>query len=177
MPRDDPPTVHVRVDHAVTAKDSTELWPVYAAVFGDWPDADAWREAVWERHCAREGFRLARAHDTDGLVGFAYGYTGQAGQWWTDRAREVLEADVAAAWLGGHFELVSIGVLDRARGAGVGRLLMRHLVAGLPQDRWLLMTTVDASDPARRLYASEGWRVVGPGIGEGRVIMARRRTG
>ena len=54
--------------------------------------------------------------------------------------------------------------------------LMRHLVAGLPQDRWLLMTTADASDPARRLYASEGWRVVGPGIGEGRVIMARRRT-
>ncbi len=48
----------------------------------------------------------------------------------------------------------------------MGRVLMRHLVAGLPQDRWLLMTTADDSDPARRLYASEGWRVVGPGIGE-----------
>lgn len=34
-------------------------------------------------------------YDADALVGFAYGYTGEVGQWWTDSAREVLEPQVA----------------------------------------------------------------------------------
>ena len=38
----------------------------------------------------------------------------------------------------------------------------------------LLMTTSDEADPARRLYASDGWRVIGPGIGEETVIMGKR---
>ena len=36
------------------------------------------------------------------------------------------------------------------------------------------MTTADATDPARRRYASEGWQVIGPGIGNGTVIMGKR---
>jgi hypothetical protein len=107
---------------------------------------------VWDRHAARKGFRLARAYDGDVLVGFGYGYTGESGQWWTDHARMVLAPDVAATWLGGHFELVSIG---------------------LSHERLLLMTTSDPSDVARRLYASEGWRVLGPGIAEATVIMGK----
>jgi GNAT superfamily N-acetyltransferase len=108
------------------------------------------------------------------LVGFAYGYTGEQGQWWTDNALKVLEPDVAEAWLGGHFELVSIGVLDAARRGGIGRGLMHVLLEGLPHERLLLMTSSDPSDPARRLYASEGWHVLGPGIGDGTVILGRR---
>lgn len=166
--------VSTRVDESATEHDADELWPVYDAVFADQPDRETWQRDVWDRHRTRDGFRLARAHDDGGLVGFAYGYTGQRGQWWTDRAREVLDPDVAGKWLGGHFELVSIGVLERARRAGVGRRLLHALLHDLPHERWVLMTSADASDPARRLYASEGWQVLGPGIGEGRVIMGRR---
>ncbi len=124
---------------------------------------------------ARAGFRLVRAYDGRALVGFAYGYTGERGQWWTDQAAQVLAPEVAEAWLGGHFELVSLGVVEAARGSGVGTTLLRAVTDGLPQERWVLMTTADADDPARHLYAREGWQVIGPGLRGGQVTMGRRR--
>ena len=163
-----------RVDTAVTAEDSAAVWEVYDAVFGDCPTYREWLDRTWERHVPRAGFRLARAYDGASLVGFAYGYTGEDGQWWTDQARTALPPDVAETWLGGHFEVVSLAVAARARRRGIGRRLLHALLDGLPHDRLLLMTTAHASDPARRLYDSEGWRVVGPGITEATVIMARR---
>jgi ribosomal protein S18 acetylase RimI-like enzyme len=166
--------VRFRVEESVGDVDAREVWPAYDAVFGDQPDIGTWREAVWDRHHVREGFRLGRAYVDDALVGFAYGYTGRRGQWWTDNAAQVLEPEVAAEWLDGHFELVSIGVISAARGSGIGRGLMRVLLDGLPHERLLLMTSSDPADPARRLYASEGWQVLGPGIGEGTVIMGKR---
>lgn len=166
--------VRLRVDDSVGVEDGASVWPVYDSVFGDHSDYETWRGAVWDRHSRRSGFRLARAYDAEALVGFAYGYTGEHGQWWTDNALKVLEPEVAQAWLGGHFELVSIGVVDAARCEGIGRRLMHVLLEGLPHERLLLMTSSDPSDPARRLYASEGWHVLGSGIGDGTVIMGRR---
>ncbi len=152
------------------------LFEVYDAVFGDQPDHAAWRTGVWDRHAGRAGFRLARAFDGERLVGFGYGYTGERGQWWTDRMAEVLAPEVARAWLGGHFELVSIGVLASHRGRGLGGGLLGHLTDDLPHERWLLMTTADAQDPARHLYARAGWQVVGPGLRDDQVVMGRRRS-
>ena len=165
------------MDETVTVPDGVEVWSVYDPVFGDRPDLATWREAVWDRHTERDGFRLARAREGGELVGFAYGYTGRDGQWWTDHVRTTLPPDVAGAWLSGHFELVSLGVLPTARRDGTGRALMRSLLAGLPHDRLLLMTTADADDPARRLYATEGWTVLGTGIGDDTVAMGRRPRG
>jgi ribosomal protein S18 acetylase RimI-like enzyme len=160
----------------VTEVEARRVFTVYDAVFGDQPDYRAWREGVWDRHAGRAGFRLARAHDEGELVGFAYGYTGEHGQWWTDQAARALEPAVAEQWLGGHFELVSIGVAPASRGAGVGARLLRTVCAGLAEPRWLLMTTADADDPGRRLYATAGWEVVGPGLQDGQVIMGRHPT-
>ena len=165
--------------HVVTEAsedDGREVFGVYDAVFGDQPDQTAWRTGVWDRHAAREGFRLARAYDGARLVGFAYGYTGRRGQWWTEQAVTVLGPDVAQEWLGGHFELVSIGVLETARARGVGRALLERLTDDLPHERWVLMTTGDAEDPARHLYARAGWEVIGPGLRDGQVILGRRRA-
>jgi ribosomal protein S18 acetylase RimI-like enzyme len=165
---------------AVTEADTQELWQVYDAVFGDVDDIEIWRSRTWDLHVARDGFRLARAYDaTDAggrrLVGFAYGYTGAFGQWWTDRASQVLAPDVAAEWLGGHFDLVSLCVLEGARRRGVGRALLREVTRDLPNPRWTLATSADPDDPARHLYASEGWEVIGPGVSDGQVLMGRRR--
>ena len=166
--------VRLLLSDAVDAHDTDSLWSVYEAVFDDFSDQDTWRAAVWDKHTARQGFRVARAYEGDVLVGFAYGYTGDKGQWWTDNALEALTPDIAQAWLGGHFELVSLGVRESARGAGIGRQLLRTLLDGLPHQRSVLMTSSDASDPARLLYQSEGWHVLGPGIRERTVIMGRR---
>ena len=167
--------MRVSVTAAVDEPDALELWPVYDAVFGDQPDLATWRGGVWDRHAARDGFRLARAWDGDRLVAFGYGYTGQRGQWWSDRAAEALPAAVADEWIGGHFELVSVGVLETARGTGLGRRVLEALTSDLPHERWLLMTTADPDDPARRLYASLGWQVIGPGLRADQVILGRRR--
>lgn len=173
LARPGPGLTRTTLTTTATEADAAELWPVYDAVFGDQVDEATWRREVWDRHADRDGFRLARVYDDAGLAGFAYGYTGERGQWWTDRVAEVWPDDLAAQWLGGHFELVSIGVLETARGRGLGRQLMRLLLEGLPHDRLLLMTSADPADPARRLYVSEGWRSLGPGIGDGQVIMGR----
>ena len=169
--------MRLQVDGAATVADGVALWPVYDAVFGDHASYESWRDAVWDRHRARTGFRLARAHTAGGtLVGFAYGYTGERGQWWTDHAREALPPEVADDWLGGHFELVSIGVLAGERGRGIGRRLLRVLFDGTGHDRLVLMATGDGADPARRLYATEGWRILGPGVAEETVILGKRRA-
>ena len=89
---------------------------------------------------------------------------------------ELLDPDVAEEWLGGHFELVSIGVVPDARGQGLGGRLLEGLTDGLTQERWLLTTTADETDPARRLYARHGWTVLGRGIGEETVVMGRLRS-
>jgi ribosomal protein S18 acetylase RimI-like enzyme len=161
------------VGEAADALVRDELWPLYRRVFGDFDDLATWRDRVWDRHSARDGFRLALARDGGALVGFAYGYTGERGQWWTDSAASVLDPAVAADWLGGHFELVSMGVDQGARGAGVGRQLMAALTDGLHQPRWVLMTSADPDDPARRLCEADGWAVIGPGLSDEKVIMGR----
>ena len=160
----------------VSEADTQELWTVYDAVFGDEVDLDSWRARTWDLHVARDGFRLARARDGDRLVGFAYGFTGEHGQWFTDQATQMLRPEVAAEWLGGHFDLVSLGVLEGWRRRGLGRALLREVTRDLPHARWTLMTSADAEDPARHLYASEGWQVIGPGLRDEQVIMGRRPT-
>ncbi|RYC10884.1 GNAT family N-acetyltransferase [Nocardioides zhouii] len=123
--------VHV-VDEVAEAVVRDELWPLYREVFEDFNDVDSWHEQIWDRHSRRSGFRLALGRTDGRLVGLAYGYTGERGQWWTDRAATALHPDVASDWLGGHFELVSFGVEEPGRGAGIGRQLLAALTDGLP---------------------------------------------
>jgi ribosomal protein S18 acetylase RimI-like enzyme len=160
---------------SVSPDDGAELWLVYREVFDDHDDVDTWREQVWDRHRTRSGFRLVRSRAAGALTGFAYGYTGEHGQWWTDHVREVMEPLIADEWLGGHFEVVSLGVVTAARGSGTGRRLMQELLRDLPHERRLLMATADADDPARRLYDSTGWQVVSRGIGSNTVVLGARR--
>lgn len=148
--------VSVSPDSAVSEKCSRPVWQAYESVFDDYSSYAIWLEGMCGPRCSRDGFRLARALDGDDLVGFAWGYTGRRGQWWTDQARTVLDPEVADVWLNGHFELVSIEVVGRVRGRGTGRGLLRTLLGGLTHERFLLMTTPDETAPARRLYASDG---------------------
>lgn len=156
-----------------------DLWPTYAAVFDEaavFGDAhrDEWLESVWSRHSDREGFRCRVAVNADGTVlGFGYGYTGQPGQWWSDQATGALEPDVADEWVGGHFELVELGVLPAGRGRGLGTRLHDDLLDGLPHERALLSTSDNDTDPGRRLYAKRGWQELGA-LPWGAVILGLR---
>jgi ribosomal protein S18 acetylase RimI-like enzyme len=168
-----------------------QIWPCYRDVFADFADMQTWRDSMYDRHAARDGYRLAVAVAGSAVAGsavagsavagsavagsvvagsvvagFSWGYVGQRGQYWTDLVWEALPADVTGEWVGGHFEFVELAVLPRYRRLGVGRRLHDTLLAGISR-RCLLSTSDDPDDPAAQLYSSCGWRKLGalrPGV-------------
>jgi ribosomal protein S18 acetylase RimI-like enzyme len=152
---------------------AAEIFGVHDAVFHDAGDLTAWLDTAWGRHLSRAGFRLATARETRRLVGFAWGYTGGRGQHWSDLVADSLPARVADSWLGGHFELVELAVLEEFRRRGVGGRLHDVLLDGLPHPRALLTTSDDEDDPAVRLYRARGWETLG-WVADGVQVLGRR---
>jgi ribosomal protein S18 acetylase RimI-like enzyme len=103
----------------------------------------------------------------DAVAGFAYGYTGGPGQWWTDRVSGAMTAGTRADWLDPpHYEVVELHVRPESQRAGVGTRLLAELLAGLPHERALLSTQVDNAK-ARPFYEKHGWEVVIPDLSFG----------
>lgn len=156
-------------DASAVRRRADALAAVYLAAFGapgyDEGQEEARRfvEEQLPRHLERDGFRLAEATADGTLVGFAYGYTGQRGQWWTDRVAELAPPDVVDEWLGGHFELVELAVDPLVQGQGVGARLHDELLSGIPHRKALLSTYRD-DRPAPRLYRRLGWQVLVPDL-------------
>ncbi|MEV8371431.1 GNAT family N-acetyltransferase [Kribbella sp. NPDC056861] len=156
-----------------------QVWPLYQEVFGDFESYESWRIDLYDRHAARDGYRLVTAVDepvmssTDSavgsgsaMVGFAWGYIGRRGQFWSDLVCDSLPSATTEEWVGGHFELVELAVLPAYRGQGVGRAVHDKVLEGVT-GRSLLGTNDDLQDPAVRLYLSARWRKLGvlrPGV-------------
>ncbi|GAB3495892.1 N-acetyltransferase family protein [Flexivirga sp.] len=138
---------------------AARVFALYDAVFGDVSDEAEWREQMYDRHRARDGYRLAVAVEADRLLGFAWGYRGDRGQFWPDLVANALP-DVDRDWIGGHFEFVELAVDPAARRRGLGGRLHDALLEGVT-GRALLGTTSDGDDPAVRLYRARGWRTLG----------------
>jgi ribosomal protein S18 acetylase RimI-like enzyme len=147
------------------------IWPCYEAAFGDFDDLETWRRDLFDRHAARSGYRLVVAMNGTTVVGFAWGYTGERGQYWPDLVCEVLPAEITDDWVGGHFEFVELAVWPDYRGHGLGSRLHDTLLAGVSQ-RCLLSTADDLADPAVRLYLRRGWQKLGV-LRPGAQIMGR----
>jgi broad specificity phosphatase PhoE/GNAT superfamily N-acetyltransferase len=150
------------LDGPATLAAEEVLTPVHRAAFTA-PGYDESEEAVSRfrreqlpAHAARPGFRCTTLLLAGTVAGFAYGYTGRRGQWWTDTVAARVPAALADEWLGGHFELVEVAVAPEHQGRGFGAALVDHLLLGLPHDRALL-TTYDDERPAPRLYRRLGW--------------------
>ncbi|HWC23226.1 MAG TPA: GNAT family N-acetyltransferase [Flexivirga sp.] len=162
---------HVDVlDSERSAAYASRVFALYDTVFADFADEDAWREQMFDRHRARDGYRLVVALDDERLLGFAWGFRGERGQYWPDLVARTLP-DVGAEWVGGHFEFVELAVDPAARRQGIGRRLHDALLDGLT-GRALLGTSADETDPAVRLYRSCGWRTLGL-LDDQRQVMGR----
>jgi ribosomal protein S18 acetylase RimI-like enzyme len=154
-------------DAVVAAADG--LVAVYARTFGapgydESPGAtERFRTEQLPRHVDRDGFRCALARRGGRVVGFAYGYTGHRGQWWSDYVASHAPEEVVRDWIGGHFEFVELAVEPVEQGRGVGSALHDALLAGLPHERALLTTYRD-DRPAPRLYRRKGWRRLVDGL-------------
>ena len=130
---------------------------------------DEWAREWLPRHADRDSFRFFAMLDERGTVaGFAYGYTGGAGQWWTDRVSAAMDGEARLEWLDPpHFEVVELHVRPEDQRRGLGTRLLDALLDGLPHEQALLSTQVDNRN-ARSFYEARGWRVVVPVLSFGR---------
>ena len=109
------------------------------------------------KHAGNDGFACRAAVAEDGtLVGFGYGYTTRAGQWWHDLVERALTRTARTDWLTDAFELSELHVLPQWHGRGIGRKLLTGLGAGIPH-RAMLLSTPDRDTRAFRLYRSAGF--------------------
>lgn len=160
---------------AEAGQSAPELAAVYLSAFGapgydeEPARAEQFGNEQLPLHSQRDGFKLVVARHDERIVGFAYGFTGQRGQWWSDRLVETASAEIVEEWVGGHFEFVELAVAVEAQGRGVGSALHDVLVADLPHEKALLSTYVD-DRPAPRLYRRKGWRVLVPDLGWGSAL-------
>ena len=122
---------------------------------------EEWAREWLPRHAERDSFRFLVAQaEADEVAGFAYGYTGGAGQWWTDRVAAAMDPETRRSWLDPpHFEVVELHVRPERQRSGVGSLLLDALLEGLPHAQALLSTQVDNAK-ARPFYEKHGWHVV-----------------
>ena len=148
---------------------AAKVWACHQQVFGDDPDRATWHEDLFERHVRRERHRLAVFLDSGTVTGYGWGYVGHRGEYWADLLGDALPAEVASAWVGGHFDLVELAVLATHRRRGLGQALHDCLLAGL-SGRCLLSTSSDPDDPAVRLYRRSGWTSLGT-LRPGRQVM------
>lgn len=140
---------------------------VYQAAFAAPPyERDASAARFFEvdtlpRHLPREGFRccIAQTRVDGAIIGFAYGYTGARGQWWTDAVASEMPRTQANYWLPNHFELVELALQPAFHGQGIGGRLHDTLLAGLPHERAMLSTS-QSWTPARALYDKRGWQEI-----------------
>ncbi len=120
--------------------------------------SDEWAAERLPRHVEREGFvfLVARASD-DSIAGFAYGYDGARGHWWSEQVARSLSAAQRADWLDPpHYEVAELHVLPGAQRRGIGSTLLAHLLTQQRHDRAILSTQT-GSRKARDFYAKNGW--------------------
>ena len=137
-----------------------EALAIYGAAMGYDSSVVAGRYGYAVQHTERPGFRavgaFAETGDGESLVGFGYGYLVAPGQWWHDQVRAALDRRTAKKWLPGAFEICELHVHPDHQSRGLGRQLLRALLAGLPYPAALL-STPDADTKAFRLYRAEGF--------------------
>lgn len=151
------PASILRLDAAWMRDHLRETLEIYGAAMG-YPSSvvDA-RYGHAAAHTTRTGFHAVGAFDSAGvLTGYGYGYTTRPGQWWYDQVAEALGRTRSRQWLRDAFELSEFHVRPDQQARGIGRILLRTLLAEVTHAR-VVLSTPDSETRAFRLYRSEGF--------------------
>ena len=133
-----------------------EVLAVYAEAMGVDPWSARSRRPILLAHHKRRGLRAVAAQDEGRLVGVAYGYLGEPGQWWHDQVHRAIGDDAAARWLAASFEVCELHVRPAYQGYGLGRELLTELLTDQPAATAVL-STPDTETRARGFYRAGGW--------------------
>jgi ribosomal protein S18 acetylase RimI-like enzyme len=135
-----------------------ELREVHRSALGAGALSAEWAEQRLPAHAERDDFVFLVARDDSAVVGFAYGYTGGYGRWWTEHVAASLTAEQREHWLDPpHYEIVELHVHPMRQRRGLGSALLAQLLTRQPHDRAVL-TTQAGSRKARTFYAKNGWQ-------------------
>lgn len=135
-------------------------------IYADAMDADVallpGRRELMRRHTGYPSFRavLARAEPAGPVVGFAYGFHGQGGQWWYDTVWSALVETAgirpATRWLADCLEIAEVHVLKWHQRGGIGTTMLMSLTNGR-RELTAVLSTPDFDTTARRLYRRMGF--------------------
>lgn len=154
----------------ITFDDAQQVEPIqqsiidiYREAFGQAPyfknEADVRSfSAILPRHLQHDGFRcvVVMEDDSQNMLGFAYGYTGVAGQWWHDLVQRKMTLEDAEYWMTDVFEVVELAVRPSAHGHGYGGRVHDALLQGLPH-RTATLSTYQVETTALKMYEKRGW--------------------
>ncbi len=115
------------------------------------------------RHMNCRGFQAFVASDnaSSAILGFIYGYTNVAGEWWRDRVALALSAQQTTQVLDHSYCLSELGVVPEARRRGVAALLVQRLILAQSHPYVLLSTKSDNYE-GLAFYRSTGWSTLVP---------------
>ncbi|GAB3302376.1 GNAT family N-acetyltransferase [Epidermidibacterium keratini] len=152
----------VRLD--ALREEATGIW---ASAMGYPSSLIATRASLIRQHLREPDLRAVTAHESDGtLVGFAYGYRSQPGQWWHDEVHGLAERagnGVLLDWLADCHELCELHVRPHQQGRGIGRRLAEEFLATIPARR-VILSTPDSPTAAVSLYEALGMQLLAPGF-------------
>jgi ribosomal protein S18 acetylase RimI-like enzyme len=156
------PAVIRELGQAPFLAELAELMAVYAAAMSPAADDLPGRRSIMERHAGNPGFRAlaASAEPAGPVIAFAYGFRGEAGQWWHDVVMSGITTAAgyqsAAGWLADVLEIAEVHVHPDHQHRGTGRRMLLALTAGR-SERTAVLSTRDADSTARRLYRGLGF--------------------
>lgn len=128
------------------------------------PEVAAANARLYGQLLRRSDLITVQHRDQGELTGFAYGHTWHWAEQ-TDRWATQLRARLGAtnaARLDGSFAVYLLAVHPSAQRRGLGRRLLRRLLAEAGAPRAFLQTT-DTDTPALRMYRGQGWTILGHG--------------
>ncbi len=153
-----PAALHLTIEPVDPLPLRAELREVHRAALGAGALSDEWARERLPAHASRDDFVFLVAREKGELVGFAYGYAGAYGRWWTEHVAAALTARQREHWLDPpHYEVVELHVRPGRQRRGLGSALLAQLLTRQPYDRAVL-TTQAGSRKARSFYGKNGWQ-------------------
>jgi ribosomal protein S18 acetylase RimI-like enzyme len=126
--------------------------------YSDRERANEVRKRIASQHGSRPGFRALCALHSDGrVIGMAYGYRSEPGQWWHEAVSAVVSAASYRRWMTDAWELAEIAVAPAYQSMGIGRALIDRLLEDVSEATCVLSTQTNSR--AHELYERAGFQV------------------